>query len=64
MEQFVVDRLRESLVDRVTTAVDPAYDEVRTTFNATVSRRPAVIVRARSEDDVVTAVAKVAEARA
>jgi len=56
MEQFVVDRLRESLVDRVTTAVDPAYDEVRTTFNATVSRRPAVIVRARSEDDVVTAV--------
>ncbi|MEA2619514.1 MAG: hypothetical protein QOC97_287 [Chloroflexota bacterium] len=56
MEQFVVDRLRESLSDRVTTAVDPAYDEVRTTFNATISRRPAVIVRARSEADVVKAV--------
>ena len=35
MEQFVVDRLRESLHDRVTTAgPTPDYDAARTTFNA------------------------------
>ena len=56
MEKFVVDRLRESVQDRVTTALDPDYDAVRATFNATVQRRPAVIVRARTDDDVVAAV--------
>jgi len=61
MEQFVVDQLRESLGDRITTATDLAYDEVRTTFNATVQRRPAVIVRAGSEDDVVKAVVAAAD---
>ena len=61
MEKFVVDQLRESLGDRITTATDPAYDEVRTTFNATVQRRPAVIVRARSDDDVVKAVVAAAD---
>jgi FAD/FMN-containing dehydrogenase len=61
MDQFVVDRLRASFEDRVTTAVDPAYDEVRTTFNATVMRRPEVIVRVRSDDDVVAAVVAAAD---
>lgn len=61
MEQFVVDRLRASLEDRVTTAADPDYDTVRTTFNATVQRRPAVIVRARSSEDVVAAVIAAAD---
>ena len=61
MEQFVVDRLRASLLDRVTTAVDPAYDEVRATFNATVQRRPAVVGRARTDDDVVAAVVAAAD---
>lgn len=56
MERFIVDRLRESLHDRVTTAADPGYDDARSTFNATVQRRPAVIVRARTDDDVVAAV--------
>jgi FAD/FMN-containing dehydrogenase len=56
MDNFVVDRLRETLRDRVTTAMDPTYDEVRTTFNATVARRPEVIVRVHSDDDVVKAV--------
>jgi FAD/FMN-containing dehydrogenase len=56
MEQFVVDRLRETLGDRVTTPDHPDYDAARTTFNATVQRRPAVIVRVRDDDDVVTAV--------
>jgi FAD/FMN-containing dehydrogenase len=61
MEGFVVDQLRESLRDRVTTAEDPAYDEVRTTFNATVQRRPAVVVRPRTDDDVVAAAVAAAD---
>ena len=56
MEQFVVDRLRASLHERVTTPDHPDYDGARATFNATVQRRPAVIVRVRDDDDVVAAV--------
>jgi FAD/FMN-containing dehydrogenase len=56
MEQFVVDRLRASLHERVTTPDQPDYDGARATFNATVQRRPAVIVRVRDDDDVVAAV--------
>jgi FAD/FMN-containing dehydrogenase len=56
MEQFAVDRLRDSLHERVTTPDHPDYDTARTTFNATVQRRPAVIVRVRDDDDVVAAV--------
>ena len=61
MEQFVIDRLRASLQDRVTTPADPAYDAERVTFNAMVQRRPAVIVRARSSEDVVAAVIAAAD---
>jgi FAD/FMN-containing dehydrogenase len=61
VERFVVDRLRESMQDRVTTANDPGYDVARTTFNATVQRRPAVIVRVRSDDDVVASVVAAAD---
>ena len=56
VDRFVVDRLRERLVDRVTTGADAGYDAARTTFNATVQRKPAVIVRVRSDDDVIAAV--------
>ena len=56
MDQFVVDRLRASLRDRVTTPADAGYDAARATFNATVGRRPAVIVRVRTVEDVVAAV--------
>jgi FAD/FMN-containing dehydrogenase len=56
VDRFVVDRLRERLSDRVTTAADAGYDVARMTFNATVQRRPAVIVRVRTDDDVVAAV--------
>lgn len=61
MERFVVDRLRESLQDRVLTAVDPEYDDARITFNATVRRKPAVIVRVRSDEEVVAAVVAAAD---
>ncbi|HEY4227764.1 MAG TPA: FAD-binding oxidoreductase [Candidatus Limnocylindrales bacterium] len=61
MERFVVDRLRETLADRVLTAADADYDGARTTFNATVQRRPAVIVRARTDDDVIAAVVAAAD---
>ena len=53
MEQFIVDRLRESLHDRVVTPSDPDYDTARATFNATVQRWPAVIVRVRDDADVI-----------
>ncbi len=56
MEKFIVDRLRESLPGQVTTAMDPEYDLHRSTFNATVQRRPAIIVRIRNVGDVVAAV--------
>jgi FAD/FMN-containing dehydrogenase len=56
MERFIVDRLRASLADRVLTAMDADYDAARVTFNATVQRLPAVIVRVRSDDDVIAAV--------
>ena len=61
MERFVVDRLRERLLDRVVTATDVDYDVIRATFNATVQRRPAVIVRARTDDDVIAAVVAAAD---
>lgn len=56
MEKFVVDRLRAMLPGQVTTAMDPDYDLHRATFNASVQRKPAVIVRIRSVADVVNAV--------
>ena len=56
MERFVVDGLRETLVERVIVAGDPSYDETRATFNATVQRKPGVIVQPRTTDEVVKAV--------
>jgi FAD/FMN-containing dehydrogenase len=61
LERFVVDRLRERLLDRVITDTDVDYDIVRATFNATVQRRPAVIVRARTDDEVIAAVVAAAD---
>ena len=61
MEKFVVDGLRATLQGQVTTAGDADYDTERATFNAMVQRRPAVIVRARSDDDVIAAVIAAAD---
>ncbi|MEP6639241.1 MAG: FAD-binding protein [Chloroflexota bacterium] len=61
MDQFVVDRLRERLLDRVTTEADLDYDLICATFNAHVRRRPAVVVRVRTDEDVVAAVVAAAD---
>jgi len=51
-----IDVLRRTLGGRVTTPEDPGYDAERATFNATVERHPALIVRAHSDDDVRVAI--------
>ena len=51
-----MDALRSAVSADVVLPTDTGYDEARTTFNATIDRRPAAIVMARSTDDVVAAV--------
>jgi len=56
MDASVIDELRRSIRGRVVVPGDDDFDDVRQTFNATVARRPPVIVQAADTDDVVTAV--------
>lgn len=56
MANTAIDVLRRTLGAQVCTPEDAGYDTERATFNATVQRRPAVIVRAHSTDDVRAAV--------
>src|SRR6476469_8919978 len=51
-----IESLRGAIDGNVIAPEDAGYDEARATFNATVSRRPAVIVQPRSRDGVVEAV--------
>jgi FAD/FMN-containing dehydrogenase len=48
--------LAAALQGDLLTSDSPAYDETRAIWNAMIDRRPALIVRCASEDDVVTAV--------
>ena len=49
--------LRDRLGERILRPEDPGYDEARAIHNGLVDRRPALIVRCRSADDVVGALA-------
>src|SRR5438105_3503044 len=51
-----VTELRQSMTGDVITADHAAYDELRKVWNGDVDRRPAVIARCTSVDDVVAAV--------
>jgi FAD/FMN-containing dehydrogenase len=56
IDDAMVQALSESLQGDVVTSASPSYDEVREIWNAMVDRRPGVIVRCASTNDVVRAV--------
>jgi FAD/FMN-containing dehydrogenase len=58
-----VDRLRSSLSGGLLTSDSPGYDEARTVWNAMIDRRPALIARCVSAQDVVAAVRFAGERR-
>jgi FAD/FMN-containing dehydrogenase len=47
--------LRDRMAGQVVTPADAGYDEARAIYNGMIDRRPAVIARCRSVDDVRTA---------
>ncbi|MEO7230530.1 MAG: FAD-linked oxidase, partial [Candidatus Limnocylindrales bacterium] len=49
------DRLAASFAGDIIRPSDERYDEARRVWNAMIDRRPALIVRPTSVDDVVTA---------
>ncbi|HEV8489449.1 MAG TPA: FAD-binding oxidoreductase [Candidatus Limnocylindrales bacterium] len=51
-----LDGLRQSVACEVIAPSDSAYDEARTTFNGTIDRRPAAVIRPRSPGEVGHAV--------
>lgn len=51
-----IDMLRQSVHGKVILPADPGYDTARTVWNATVDRRPAVIVQCTGTADVMQAV--------
>jgi FAD/FMN-containing dehydrogenase len=58
---MAVDALRARIAGAVIGPDDERYDRHRVVFNAMVDRRPAVIARCRSRDDVISALAFRAE---
>jgi FAD/FMN-containing dehydrogenase len=52
-----IDRLKTNLKGHVVLPADPNYDEVREIWNATIDRRPAIIVQCGAADDVPQAIA-------
>jgi len=51
-----VDRLRRDVAGEVVLPADPEYNSARRVWNAWIDKRPAVVVRPRSVDDVMAAV--------
>ena len=56
MHAAKVERLRGSLSGEVLLPTDPAYESARQIWNATIDKRPAVIIRCATTADVVKAV--------
>jgi FAD/FMN-containing dehydrogenase len=52
-----IERLKTNVKGQVVLPDDPSYDEVREIWNATIDRRPAVIVKCANADDVSHAIA-------
>ena len=57
MSTALDERRVSDLGDRILRPEDPGYDEARAIHNGLVDKRPAVIVRCRTADDVVAALA-------
>ena len=51
-----IDGLSERIRGEVITPDDAGYEEARKVFNAMIDRRPSVVVRCTSTEDVVAAV--------
>ena len=56
MSEALARGLRSSFSGEVLTAADPGYDEARTIWNAMVDRRPGIIARCATTEDVVASV--------
>jgi FAD/FMN-containing dehydrogenase len=56
MSAETMDRLSERVSGEVITPEDAGYEEARKVFNAMIDRRPSVVVRCTSTDDVIAAV--------
>jgi FAD/FMN-containing dehydrogenase len=52
-----IDRLKTNVKGQIVLPADPNYDEVREIWNATIDRRPAIIVQCAAADDVPQAIA-------
>src|SRR4051794_40968050 len=55
MDSTATARLRSSLTGTLVLPGDHAYDEARSVWNASIDRRPAVVVRCADVDDVARA---------
>ena len=49
-------RVREALGDRLVTATDAGYDELRTPWNVAIDQRPLAVVRPESTREVIDVV--------